>query len=70
MAITVCVSKGTACASQINLRDDANAKSRTFSALNFQVLVLVDLLFSLALASSGVTIITVLSTDFLAASKR
>jgi hypothetical protein len=46
----------------MNLRDEANAKSRTLSALKTQVFFAVDFAFSLALASSGVT----MSTGFLA----
>ena len=38
MAIMVFPSISTPIASQMNLRDDANAKSLTFSALNVQVL--------------------------------
>jgi hypothetical protein len=42
-------------ASQINLREEAKAKSRTFSALKIQVFFAVDFAFSAARASSGVT---------------
>jgi len=45
-------------ASQINLRDDAKAKSLTLVAVKDQVLVEVDLDFSFSSASSCVTIIT------------
>ena len=45
-------------ASQMNLRDEAQAKSRTFSAAKVQVLVPSGAVLSLASASSRVTIRT------------
>ena len=46
------------CASQMNLREEAKPKSRTFSAWKTQVFVPFGWLFSFAKASAGVTIIT------------
>ena len=53
----------TAMASKIYLREVEIPKSRTFSALNFQVFFLSEKEFSLAMASACVTIITGLSYD-------
>ena len=59
--MTLFPSQSCSQASQINLRLEAQAKSRTLSALKTQVLVVVGLFDSLVLASSGVTTKTGLS---------
>ena len=64
MAITVLLPCLTPIASQMNFRDDAKAKSRTFFALKTHFLVLVSFFVSAALASSSVTIMMGLSDVF------
>ena len=56
MHITFLPSTLAAIASQMNLRLDPKAKSRTFSALKTQVFCVVTLFFSAFFASSKVTI--------------
>ena len=64
MAITGLFSTLWPCASQMNLRDEANAKSRTLSAWNTQVFLPAGLPASAAFASAGVTISTGLVAAF------
>ena len=56
MAIIIFLPTVTPIASQINLRELAHAKSRTFSASKIQVFVFVSLLDSFLSASAGVII--------------
>ena len=55
MHIVLCLPTNAGMASQTNLRDEPQAKSRTLSALKIHVLVVVAFPFSAFVASSKVT---------------